>query len=63
MQRLTTRRHLRFLRYKIFRFRQAQQYIALVGLSFSCSTPTCGVVSSHCLGTRLLYLVRIHPPF
>ena len=43
-QRLRTRRHSRFLRYKIFRFRQAQQYIAPVGLSFSCSTRTCGVV-------------------
>ena len=30
MQRLTRRLHLRFLRYKIFRFRQAQQFIAFV---------------------------------
>ena len=33
MERLR-KRHLRFLGYKIFRFRQAQQFAVLVGLSF-----------------------------
>ena len=37
-------RHLRFLRYKIFRFRQAQQFIALVGLSFCYFTRTGGAL-------------------
>lgn len=44
MQRLRTRRHSRSLRYKLFRFRQAQQDITPVGLSFSCCTRTCGVM-------------------
>ena len=45
MQRLTWRRHLRFLRFtEIFRFRQAQQFIALVGLSFCYFTGTCRVL-------------------
>ena len=44
MQRLTRRRHLRFFRYKIFHFRQAQQFIALVALSFCCFTRTCGAL-------------------
>ena len=44
MQRLTWRRHLRFLRYKIFRFREAQLFIALVRLSLCCLTRTCGVL-------------------
>ena len=44
MQRLTRRWHLRFLRYKMFRFRQAFQFIALVELSFSYFTRTCGVL-------------------
>ena len=44
MQRLTWRRHLRFPRFtEIFRFRQAQQFIALVGLSFCYFTGTCGI--------------------
>ena len=44
MQRLTRRRHLCFLRYKIFCFRQAQQFIALVGLIFCCFTRTCEIL-------------------
>ena len=40
-QRLTRKRHFCFLRYKIFRFRQAQQFTALVGLSFYYFTKTC----------------------
>ena len=48
MHRLTRRRNLRFLRFKTFRLRQAQQFIALVGLSlcyFTTRSP-----SSHYLG-------------
>ena len=53
MQRLTRKRHLRFLLFKIFRFRQAQLFsIALDELSF---TRTCGILRpSTILGTRLL---------
>ena len=43
LQRLTRRRHMHFLRDKIFRFRQAQQFIALVGLSFCYFKRTCRV--------------------
>ena len=56
MQRLTRRRHLRFLGFKIFRFRQAQPFsIALDELSFCYFARTCGVLRpSTILGTRLL---------
>ena len=40
-QRLTRKRHFCFLRYKIFRFRQAQEFTALVGLSFYYFTKPC----------------------
>ena len=44
MQHLTRRPHLRFLRYKIFRFGQAQRFRALTGLSFCYFTRICGVL-------------------
>ena len=43
MQRLT-RRHLHFVRCKTFRFRQAQQFIAFVELSFLCFIRASGVL-------------------
>ena len=44
MQLLTRGRHFGVLRFKIFCFRQAEQFMALVGLSFCYFTWTCGVL-------------------
>ena len=52
-QRLARTRHLRFRQYKIFHFRQAQQFIALRldGLRFCYFTRTCGVLRSRTIWT------------
>ena len=44
MHRLTRRRNLGFVRFKTFRFRQAQQFLALVGLSLCYFTRTFSVL-------------------
>ena len=52
MHRLTRRRNLRILRLKTFRFRQAQQFIALVGLSLCYFTRTFSVLRHRTIWAR-----------